>query len=156
MATTTSGSGTATTVINRPCEVVWASITDVTRMGEWSPECLGGRWVGGADGPAAGAKFEGHNAATIGGRTVKKWTTTSEVTVCEPGTRFEFVAEGLTTWRYDLEASGSGTRITESFRYEPNGFTGFIYETLMRRSKAMTKGIEGTLARLKTVLEAAG
>ena len=156
MATTTSGSGTASTVIDRSPDEVWAAITDVTRMGEWSPECLAGRWVGGADGPAVGAKFEGDNAAKIGGRTVKKWTTTSEVTVCDPGKRFEFVAEGLTTWRYDFEAAGSGTRVTESFNYDPKGLTGFVYETLMRRSKSMTKGMEGTLARLKTALETVG
>ncbi len=29
-------------------ERVWALVTDITRMGEWSPESTGGRWTRGA------------------------------------------------------------------------------------------------------------
>ena len=146
--------GTANVVIDRPAHEVWAAITDVTRMGEWSPECVGGRWAGDATGPGVGARFEGDNVAKFAGRTVKRWTTTSEVTVCEPDSVFEFVAEGYTTWRYELMPSSAGTRVTETFRYDPKGFQGFLYETLLRRSKGMTTGMERTLARLKAGLEA--
>jgi len=148
--------GTASVVIDRPADVVWAAVADITRMGEWSPECTAGRWVGGG-GPAVGASFEGDNAAKFAGRTVKRWTTTSKVTACDPGRVFEFVAEGMTTWRYVLEPApgGSGTRVTESFSYSPKGFQGFVYEQVLRRRAAMTKGMERTLGRLKAVLEAA-
>jgi uncharacterized protein YndB with AHSA1/START domain len=145
--------GTASITIDRPPAQVWAAIADITRMGEWSPECIAGRWVGGADGPAVGARFEGDNVAKIAGRTVKKWTTTSEVTACEPGACFEFVAEGYTTWRYTLEASGTGTKVTESFDYEAKGFQGFVYDKLLSRPRMMTKGMHGTLQRVKAVLE---
>ena len=145
--------GTATVVIDRPAHEVWSAIADVTRMGEWSPECTAARWAGGATGPAFGAKFEGDNEAKVAGRTVKKWTTTSEVTACEPGEVFEFVAEGYTTWRYEFIAEGSGTRVTESFSYAPQGFQGFVYETLFRRRSAMTKGMQATLQRVKAALE---
>ena len=80
--------GSASIVINRPPAEVWAAIADITRMGQWSPECISGRWVGGATGPAVGAKFEGDNEAKVAGRTIKKWTTTSAVTACEPGSSF--------------------------------------------------------------------
>ncbi|HBM56923.1 MAG TPA: SRPBCC family protein, partial [Acidimicrobiaceae bacterium] len=33
-----------------PPEEVWALVSDLTRMGEWSPEAKGGRWAGGVDG----------------------------------------------------------------------------------------------------------
>ena len=145
--------GTASITIDRPPAQVWAAIADITRMGEWSPECIAGRWVGGADGPAVGARIEGDNVAKIAGRTVKKWTTTSEVTACEPGACFEFVAEGYTTWRYTLEASGTGTKVTESFDYEAKGFQGFVYDKLLSRPRMMTKGMHGTLQRVKAVLE---
>ena len=145
--------GTASITIDRPPAQVWAAIADITSMGEWSPECIAGRWVGGADGPAVGARFEGDNVAKIAGRTVKKWTTTSEVTACEPGACFEFVAEGYTTWRYTLEASGTGTKVTESFDYEAKGFQGFVYDKLLSRPRMMTKGMHGTLQRVKAVLE---
>ena len=42
-------------------EAVWNAITDVTRMGEWSPECHTCEWKDDADGPAVGAWFVGHN-----------------------------------------------------------------------------------------------
>ena len=147
--------GSTSIVIHRPTDEVWRALTDVTRMGEWSPECTGGRWVGAA-GPAMGARFEGDNEAKVAGRTVKRWTTTSEVTACEPGRVFEFVAEGYTTWRYQLDAAGVDTRVTESFHYEPHGMQRFVYETLLRRSKAMTKGMGRTLAGLKASLEDKG
>jgi uncharacterized protein YndB with AHSA1/START domain len=147
--------GSATVIIDRSPNEVWAAIADVTRMGEWSPECTAGRWVGGAAGPAIGARFEGDNEAKFAGRTVKRWTTTSEVTACEPGTVFEFVAEGYTTWRYEFAADGAATCVTESFVYEPKGFQGFLYETILRRNAGMTKGMQATLARVKAALEAA-
>ena len=75
------------------------------------------------------------------------------MTRCEPGACFEFVAEKYTTWRYDLEASGTGTRVTESFQFESKGFQKFIYVTLLRRPQAITKGAARTLARIKAVLE---
>jgi len=147
-------SGSAHITINRPASEVWAAIADVTRMGDWSPECIAGRWVGGATGPAVGAKFEGDNVAKVAGRTVKKWTTTSEVTACEPGVVFQFVAEGYTTWRYDFVAiDADHTTVTESFDYTAKGFMGFVYDRILFRPKAMTKGMNGTLARVKSTLE---
>jgi len=47
--------------IDAPAEVVWDMISDMTRMGEWSPENEGGTWLGSATGPAPGAKFRGLN-----------------------------------------------------------------------------------------------
>ncbi len=146
--------GSALITIERPPEEVWAAIADVTRMGEWSPECIACRWVGGASAPAVGAKFEGDNVAKVGGRTLKKWTTTSEVTASEPGSVFAFIAEGLTTWTYRFVAAGSGTAVTETFEYEQKGVMGFVYERIMMRSKSMTKGMQRTLERVKAALEA--
>jgi hypothetical protein len=148
--------GSATIIVNRPAEEVWAAIADITRMGDWSPECIAGRWVGGATGPAVGATFEGDNVAKIAGRTIKKWTTTAEVTACEPGVVFEFVAENYTRWRYEFAAvDAHSTSVTESFEYTAKGFMGFVYDSVLFRPKAMTKGMNSTLARVKSALEAA-
>jgi carbon monoxide dehydrogenase subunit G len=149
----TLSSGSASIVINRPPADVWAAVADITRMGEWSPECVRARWIGGSSGPAEGAEFEGDNVAKLGPIALKKWTTTSKVTVCEVGRTFEFVASGLTTWRYDFEASGSGTKVTEFFRFEESGFAGFFYGKVLQRGKTMTKGMAQTLARIKAALE---
>ena len=40
--------------IDAPAEKLWAMVSDVTRMGEWSPENVGGNWLGGATGPKPG------------------------------------------------------------------------------------------------------
>jgi hypothetical protein len=125
-------------------------------MGEFSPECIAGRWLDGATGPAVGARFEGDNVARVAGRTVKAWTTTSEVTQCEPGKVFAFVAEGLTTWTYRFEPAGTdetSTTVTETFEYEPAGAMGFVYERILMRSKMMTAGMRRTLDRVKATLE---
>jgi uncharacterized protein YndB with AHSA1/START domain len=145
--------GSAQITIDRPPAEVWAAIADVTRMGDWSPECIAGRWLGGATGPAVGAKFEGDNVAKVAGRVVKRWTTTSEVTACEPGSSFEFVAEEYTTWRYRFEPAATGTLVTESFEYTAKGFMGFVYDRVLFRQKMMTKGMQSTLERVKVALE---
>ena len=147
--------GSASVVINQDPATVFALITDVTRTGEWSPECTSGRWVGGATGPAVGAKFEGDNALVVGGMTLKRWTTTSEVTEYVPGELFAFLAEGYTTWRYDLEAVEGGTSVTESFDFTTASATQrFLYETVVRRPASMVKGMQKTLDRMKAALEA--
>jgi hypothetical protein len=39
--------------------VVWALVTDLLGMGEWSPENQGGEWIAPSTGPAVGATFKG-------------------------------------------------------------------------------------------------
>lgn len=146
--------GSASTVINCSAVKVFDAITDVTRMGDWSPECTGGRWVGPATGPGVGASFEGDNIAKLGPVTLKKWTTTSEVTECERAKVFEFVAGEITTWRYELEERDGATTVTESFSFVAlEGWKKFVYETVARRSATMVKGMQQTLGRMKETLE---
>ncbi len=147
--------GSASIIINREPAAVFAAVSDITRMGDWSPECVAGRWVAPATGPAVGAKFEGDNVAKLGPITVKKWTTTSEVTAYEPSEIFEFITANHSTWRYEFSAQDDETLVTESFSYPPYvGKAKFFYETLGRRSKSMVGALEATLARMKTTLEA--
>jgi len=146
--------GSASTVIRCGPGDVFDAVADIERMGEWSPECVGGSWVSPATGPVVGAKFEGHNVAKLGPITLKKWSTTSEVTACVPGEVFEFVAEGYSTWRYEFAEHADGTQVTESFSYPQYvGREKFMYETLARRSKAMVGAVEATLVRIKAALE---
>lgn len=66
-------------------EKVYEMVSDLPRMGEWSPENTGGKWVKGASGPAVGAVFQGTNQL---GR--KKWKTVSKVTAADVGREFAF------------------------------------------------------------------
>lgn len=63
--------------IAAPAQAVWGLISDITRMGEWSPEARGGEWVKGASAPAVGARFKGKNA-----RGKRSWSTDCRVTEC--------------------------------------------------------------------------
>lgn len=144
--------GSASIRIERPVYEVFDALSDVTRTGEWSPECTGARWVPPATGPAVGASFEGDNVAKAGPITLKRWTTTSEVSELISNEVFEFVSAELTTWRYEFEADGEATKVTESFSYPKfGGIQGLIYKT---RPGSMVKGMETTLARVKASLEA--
>ena len=123
-------------------------------MGEWSPECVACRWVGDATGPAVGAEFEGDNVAALGPITLKRWTTTSKVVNAEPNASFEFSAEGYTAWRYDFEGRDGATIVTESFSFPCfAGWQKLVYGRLLNRPKAMTKGMQATLDRIKQSLE---
>ncbi|HZN16249.1 MAG TPA: SRPBCC family protein, partial [Acidimicrobiales bacterium] len=41
-------------------EQVWDLVSDVTKIGRYSPETFEAEWLDGATGPAVGAKFRGH------------------------------------------------------------------------------------------------
>jgi len=47
-------------VAARP-ELVWDLVTDITRIGEWSPECIRAAWLGEPSRPRPGARFTGRN-----------------------------------------------------------------------------------------------
>ena len=55
-------------------EAVFATLSNLPEMGRLSPENTGGEWLGGATGPALGAKFKGTNA-----RGSDTWSTTVRV-----------------------------------------------------------------------------
>ena len=95
-------------------EVVWALVSDLPRMGEWSPENNGGTWIRGATGPTPGAKFKGRNEHGS-----HRWSTTVKVVDAIPGERFSFrVTVGplkVAEWSFDIEATDRGCRVTETW-----------------------------------------
>ena len=96
--------------IAAPPEALWDMVADVTRMGEWSPECYSCRWVGKRREPVAGARFVGFNR-----RGWARWFTTNEVEQAEPGRAFVFrTRETGVRWGYRFEPDGDGTRVTET------------------------------------------
>ena len=52
--------GSVTVHIAAPAGLVWDLVSDVTRIGEFSPETFEAQWLDGASGPRAGARFRGH------------------------------------------------------------------------------------------------
>jgi hypothetical protein len=100
--------------IAAPSDKVWGLVADLPRMGEWSPENAGGKWMNGATGPALGAVFKGNNRNGL-----RRWSTKVTVVGCEPAKVFEFaVTSGpleVANWRYEFEDTESGCRVTESW-----------------------------------------
>ena len=101
--------------IDAPPEVIYDLVADVTRMGEWSPECVGGEWVDGATGPAVGARFRGRNRHGLA-----RWSNKPRVVAADRGREFGFVAidpvgRDMTRWAYRFEPTPTGTEVTESF-----------------------------------------
>lgn len=73
---------------------------------------------------------------------------TSEVVEFEEGRRIAWRHPGGHVWRYQLEPTAEGTRVTESFDYSGvPGVQAKAYE-LFGIAKRNLRGIEGTLERL--------
>jgi hypothetical protein len=144
------------TIIGVPAAVVYAALSDVRRMGEWSPECVGASLADPDAEPVVGTRFTGHNRI---GRRI--WTTRCTVTVADRPRCFAFdVSSGglVSSWRFDLVGSPDGTRteVIQSWwdrRYPAR-----------RRLSALTSGVPDrvahnrrtmrlTLHRLKEALE---
>ena len=110
----TTPGATGTLRIAAPAEELYALVSDVSRMGQWSPETVAGRWLGGADGPAVGARFSGANR-----RGWRRWSTTCTVVAAEPGRKFEFevafAVVPVSRWAYEFRPDGDGTVVTEAW-----------------------------------------
>ena len=104
----------ATATIAAPADALYAMVSDVTRMGEWSPENLGGRWLDGATAPSVGARFRGSNH-----RGWRRWSTTCTVVAAEPGSMFAFdvavVGIPASRWTYEFRPDGDVTVVTETW-----------------------------------------
>jgi hypothetical protein len=137
---------------------VWELISDITKMGEYSPEVFEAEWLDGATGPEVGAMYRGHVKRNERGPTY--WTK-CRVTESVPGVVFEFAVVGpgdrpMNVWRYVFEpAEEGGTNVTESFDLGDNLFTkiwmphgGFL------RQRRNERDMLRTLERVKAVAEA--
>ena len=139
-----------------PPSVVWDLVSDVTRIGEFSPETFEAEWTRGSTGPEVGAYFKGHVKRNGVGPTY--WTLCT-VTVCEPERQFEWAVgnDSVTAnnWGYRLEPDGDGTVVTEYFRLEPNVVMRFYWLVLGHlRGRTNENGMRTTLERMRAVVEA--
>ena len=95
----------ASVEINAAPEQVWAVISDLGRMPEFSPE-LRKAYVFGT--PGLGATILGINR-----RKAVAWPTTSKVVRWEPNQAVAWkVRESGATWVYELEPTATGTKVS--------------------------------------------
>lgn len=137
---------------------VYELVADISRMGEWSPECRHCAWAGGATGPVVGARFKARNK----GRRGPAWINKPVITVAEPGREFAFNRSGpgigSYTWRYLLEPTPSGTRLTESYQVErplPKAMAWLTAKWVgsSDRDADLHDGMRTTLSRIKAAAE---
>jgi uncharacterized protein YndB with AHSA1/START domain len=141
--------------IAAPPEKVWALLSDVTRIGKYSPETFDAEWIDGATGPEVGARFRGH--VKRNGRGPTYWTTCT-VLASVPGREFTFgVGNGdkpLNVWRYQLEPAAGGTDVTESFELANILFLRVYWALLgWARGRTNRNGMRTTLERVKAEVE---
>lgn len=146
----------ATVEIDASPQEVWALVSDIGRVGEWSVECRSCEWIGHAGAPAPGARFRGRNR-----RNAAAWTRTCEVVAVEDQRRFVWrtlstkVLPDSTEWRFELEPRGNRTRLTESFRilrlprlYE------WLFASMLPQHRDRTADLQRDLERIKQHVEA--
>lgn len=98
--------------IDAPATTLYEMVSDISRMGEWSPEAVGGRWVDGGTGEV-GDWFVGENRTPE-----REWERECQVAAADPGRDFTFVVGGLdkswTWWSYEFEPiTDTSTTVTE-------------------------------------------
>lgn len=143
--------------IEADARVLYEMVSDLPRIGEWSPECEGVEWEGDVTVPVANTTFVGHNAVGPGRRI--RYTRHGRVLVADPGREFAFITdEGgreSTVWRYRFEPrTGGGTRVTESYEVRWIPTWARILDVPTNRHKELLKGMRTTLERLKVAAEA--
>ena len=142
--------GDTTIDIEASPESVYAILTDLSRINELSPECYKAEWEGDATEAVVGAKFRGYN--DNGGN---KWAAGCVVVGADPGKEWSFEVPGddgrSTVWRYQIEATPNGCRVTESF--DSPVLDGEFFQKI-NRHKLLLDNIAQSLANLKAVAEA--
>jgi uncharacterized protein YndB with AHSA1/START domain len=135
-------------------EQVYAALSDVTRMGEWSEECIACEWHEGFDSPVVGATFDGHNRNGD-----HAWTTQCKIIEADPGRAFAFECSMMdfhySTWGYRIEPTHSGCRVTEwNEDLRPESVFEFSAQVsgIEDRTARNRETISGTLERLEAAL----
>jgi hypothetical protein len=139
-------------------DVLYDMISDVTRMGEWSPVCKLCWWDDGSE-PRAGQWFTGHNESDG-----QVWETRCEIEVAKRGREFTFVVGGVesgsTRWRYTFASASGGTEVTESWQVLPGWLVRAkdksedeVHQRLSMLEQLARTGMSKTLDALKRAAE---
>jgi|SRR5579872_1744360 len=111
-------------VIGARPEMVWELVADVSRVGEWSPECIQVTWLGEPGRPQPGARFTGRNRFPNG----FEYEVDCVVTEADRPRTFAWVvlddsgdlARPSSLWRYRIDTlPGGRSRVRQRFTHGP-------------------------------------
>ena len=139
--------------INAPVTKVWALVSDLSLMPQWSPQC---RMMKAFGGPLR----QGSRTVNINRRKFLFWPTTSRITEFIPEQKLAFRVDlNNTVWSYELEPTEAGTRLTES-RHAENGVTAIsnmtvnaLFGGVPSFEQELVEGMNTSLARIKAAAE---
>lgn len=145
---------------------LYVQVSDVTRMGEWSPENRGATLHDPSANVAVGMSFDGHNK-----RGKAQWTTRCTITAADPGERFAFRVHSIglktpklrgpiATWEYRFDEVPGGTKVTETWTDDRRAWPDVVANTFDKVATGgktfaqfQKKNITKTLSRLKATTE---
>ncbi|MFE6686213.1 SRPBCC family protein [Streptomyces sp. NPDC057743] len=148
---------TGTVAIRATPAEAYAVVSDPTVMVRFAEEAYRARWLGGATGPAVGARFQGWNRNGL-----RRWATRCRVTDAEPAQRFAYEVTAtpfgipISRWQYDIEPTADGCTVTETnWMRVPLWFipAAILITGVLDRRSANGTHIGSTLERLKAHLE---
>ncbi|MET7440414.1 SRPBCC family protein [Streptomyces sp. NPDC004082] len=152
------------TWICAPPEHVWGLVSDIELMPRLSSELQSVHWLGGADGPALGARFVGHSRHEALG----EWSTTSQIVEYEPPRVLAWAVEDperpTALWRFTAEPRDGGTLLRQWMRMGP-GRSGLSLaidrmpekeqKIVFVRMREFEAAMAGTVAAVKELAERA-
>ncbi|MEJ7635572.1 SRPBCC family protein [Aeromicrobium sp.] len=139
-----------------PAETLYDMVSDITRTGEWSPVCASCWWDDATEAGRVGAWFTGRNVLPS-----RTWETRSMVVAAKHGREFAWTVGGnFVRWGFTLAPAGTGTTLTESWEFLPDGIAMFEEKfgdqapfQISDRTQQALHGIPSTLAAIKRIAE---
>lgn len=135
-------------------EQVWSVISDLARMGEWSPQC---KKMFIFSGPVQ----RGTRTLNINRRGPLVWPTRAKVVTFEPNREIAWrIADNNTVWSYRIAAAPEGVTVTQS-RTAPGGKTSAVSSFLVDKvfggndsfETELAVGMRESLGKIKRAVE---
>lgn len=135
-------------------EAVWALVSDLRRMSQWSPEVV-------FQGFTSKQLRKGTRSLNLNKRKAFIWPTLSHITDFEPNKKISFYVMGpAAQWTYELEPTATGTRLVErrdlrrSKRSVASKVTAAVaLGGIESHDAELMEGMTATLAQIKAEVE---
>ncbi|MEZ5210514.1 MULTISPECIES: SRPBCC family protein [unclassified Gordonia (in: high G+C Gram-positive bacteria)] len=135
-------------------EQVWAVVSDLARMGEWSPQCKKMLVLG-------GPVKAGTRTFNLNRRGPLFWPTSAKVVIFEPNKAIGWkITENRTVWSYTITEREGGVTLTESRKAadgKTTALSGFLVDKAFGGNDGfeaeLQTGMRETLGKVKRAVE---